>query len=128
METRNDLLYSKDHEWVKVEGTQARIGISDYAQDSLGAVVFIELPAMDAELTAGDVLGVVESVKAASEVYTPLSGKVVAINNDLEDTPESINEHPYEQWIAVLELADPGELKTLMDESSYLAYCAEEES
>lgn len=128
METRSELLYSRDHEWVKVEGTQARIGISDFAQDSLGAVVFIELPAMDAELAAGDVLGVVESVKAASEVYTPLSGKVVAINNDLEDTPEAINEHPYEQWIAVLELADPGELKTLMDESSYLAYCAEEES
>ena len=128
METRNDLLYSKDHEWVKVEGTQARIGISDYAQDSLGAVVFIELPAMGAELSAGDVLGVVESVKAASEVYTPLSGKVVAINNELDDAPEAINEQPYEQWIAVLELSDLNELKALMDEASYLAYCAEEES
>ncbi|MDW7657707.1 MAG: glycine cleavage system protein GcvH [Bacillota bacterium] len=128
METRNDLLYSKDHEWVKVEETQARIGISDYAQDSLGAVVFIELPAMGAELSAGDVLGVVESVKAASEVYTPLSGKVVAINNELDDAPEAINEQSYEQWIAVLELSDPNELKALMDEAAYLAYCAEEES
>jgi glycine cleavage system H protein len=128
METRSDLLYSKDHEWVKIEATQARIGISDYAQDSLGAVVFIELPALDAALSAGDVLGVVESVKAASEVYTPLSGKVVAINSELEDTPEAINEHPYEQWIAVLELAEPDELKALMDESAYLAYCTGEES
>ena len=127
METKNDLLYSKDHEWVKVEGTQARIGISDYAQESLGAVVFIELPELEAELSAGDVLGVVESVKAASEVYTPLSGRVAAINCELEDTPEAINEQPYEQWIALLELTRPEELQDLMDESAYLVFCAEEE-
>ena len=127
METKNDLLYYKDHEWVKVEGTQARIGISDYAQESLGAVVFIELPELEAELSAGDVLGVVESVKAASEVYTPLSGRVAAINCELEDTPEAINEQPYEQWIALLELTRPEELQDLMDESAYLVFCAEEE-
>lgn len=128
METRSDVLYSKDHEWVKVEGTQVRIGISDYAQDSLGAIVFIELPELDAELAAGDVLGVVESVKAASEVYTPLSGRVVAVNSELEDAPEMINEQPFDQWIAVLELTNPEELESLMDESAYLTYCAEEES
>lgn len=88
------LYYSKDHEWVKVEGEYATIGITDYAQDSLGDVVYVELPDIDDELDAGDEIGIVESVKAASDIYTPLSGKVVAVNEELVDTPEAINKDP----------------------------------
>src|SRR5690554_7031810 len=85
------LYYSKDHEWVKVEAEYATIGITDYAQDSLGDVVYVELPDIDDELDAGDEIGIVESVKAASDIYTPLSGKVVAVNEELVDTPEAID-------------------------------------
>jgi glycine cleavage system H protein len=127
METRHDRLYTKDHEWVLPEGSRAKIGITDYAQDSLGAVVFVELPAVGDSLTAGDVLGAVESVKAASEVYTPLSGTVIAVNGALEDAPESLNEQPYEQWLAELELSDPAELGQLLDEAAYQDFCAGEE-
>ncbi len=127
METRHDRLYTKDHEWVLLEGSRAKIGITDYAQDSLGAVVFVELPAVGDSLTAGDVLGAVESVKAASEVYTPLSGTVIAVNGALEDAPESLNEQPYEQWLAELELSDPAELGQLLDEAAYQDFCAGEE-
>ena len=127
METRHDRLYTKDHEWVLLEGSRAKIGITDYAQDSLGAVVFVELPAVGDSLTAGDVLGAVESVKAASEVYTPLSGTVIAVNEALEDAPESLNEQPYEQWLAELELSDQAELGQLLDEAAYQEFCAGEE-
>jgi len=127
METRHDRLYTKYHEWVLLEGSRAKIGITDYAQDSLGAVVFVELPAVGDSLTAGDVLGAVESVKAASEVYTPLSGTVIAVNGALEDAPESLNEQPYEQWLAELELSDPAELGQLLDEAAYQDFCAGEE-
>ncbi|MCK9251199.1 MAG: glycine cleavage system protein GcvH [Eubacteriales bacterium] len=127
METRHDRLYTKDHEWVLLEGSRAKIGITDYAQDSLGAVVFVELPAVGDSLAAGDVLGAVESVKAASEVYTPLSGTVIAVNEALEDAPESLNEQPYEQWLAELELSDQAELGQLLDEAAYQEFCAGEE-
>ena len=127
METRHDRLYTKDHEWVLLEGSRAKIGITDYAQDSLGAVVFVELPAVGDSLTAGDVVGAVESVKAASEVYTPLSGTVIAVNGALEDAPESLNEQPYEQWLAELELSDQAELGQLLDEAAYQEFCAGEE-
>ena len=127
METRHDRLYTKDHEWVLLEGSRAKIGITDYAQDSLGAVVFVELPAVGDSLAAGDVLGAVESVKAASEVYTPLSGTVIAVNGALEDAPESLNEQPYEQWLAELELSDQAELGQLLDEAAYQEFCAGEE-
>ncbi|NLB44864.1 MAG: glycine cleavage system protein GcvH [Clostridiaceae bacterium] len=127
METRHDRLYTKDHEWVLLEGSRAKIGITDYAQDSLGAVVFVELPTVGDSLAAGDVLGAVESVKAASEVYTPLSGTVIAVNEALEDAPESLNEQPYEQWLAELELSDQAELGQLLDEAAYQEFCAGEE-
>ncbi len=127
METRHDRLYTKDHEWVLLEGSRAKIGITDYAQDSLGAVVFVELPAVGDSLTTGDVLGAVESVQAASDVYTPLSGTVIAVNGALEDAPESLNEQPYEQWLAELELSDPAELGQLLDEAAYQDFCAGEE-
>ncbi len=127
METRDDRLYSKDHEWVLSEGDQVLVGITDYAQHALGDVVFVELPEVGAELSAGDVLGVVESVKAASEVYTPISGKVVAVNEDLEASPEALNEQPFEQWLARLEPSRPEEMQTLMDEADYQVLCAKED-
>lgn len=127
METRDDRLYSKDHEWVLSEGDQVLVGITDYAQHALGDVVFVELPEVGAELSAGDVLGVVESVKAASEVYTPISGKVVAVNEDLETSPEALNEQPFEQWLARLEPSRPEEMQALLDEADYQAFCAEED-
>ncbi|NLM77891.1 MAG: glycine cleavage system protein GcvH [Ruminococcaceae bacterium] len=127
METRDDRLYSKDHEWVLSEDGQVLIGITDYAQHALGDVVFVELPEVGAELSAGDVLGVVESVKAASEVYTPISGRVIAVNEDLEASPEALNEQPFEQWLARLEPSRPEEMQTLMDEADYQVLCAKED-
>ena len=127
METRDDRLYSKDHEWVLSEGDQVLVGITDYAQHALGDVVFVELPEVGAELSAGDVLGVVESVKAASEVYTPISGRVIAVNEDLEASPEALNEQPFEQWLARLEPSRPEEMQTLMDEADYQVLCAKED-
>jgi glycine cleavage system H protein len=128
MNTPNNRYYSSDHEWITVQQNQATIGITDFAQRSLGDVVFVELPQPEAVLSAGDVLGVVESVKAASEVYTPVSGRVVAINEILEDEPERLNEEPYDAWIAVLELSDPNELDALMNEAAYQDYCKQEDA
>ena len=120
------LRFSKDHEWVRLDGNRAFIGISDHAQHSLGDIVFVELPMLGSVLNASDVLGVVESVKAASDVYTPIAGKVVQVNEALVDHPEQINEQPYESWIAVLETEDTSALEALMDETEYEAFCQEE--
>lgn len=120
------LKYSKDHEWVKVEGNKAVIGITDYAQDSLGDIVFIDLPEVGRNVKAGDAVAVVESVKAASDVYSPISGTVVEVNTTLEASPELINQDPYENWILVLEMSDPGELDALMDAKGYERFCEEE--
>ncbi|GAB1476400.1 glycine cleavage system protein GcvH [Bacillota bacterium] len=127
MITIEGLYYSEDHEWIKVNGNRATIGITDYAQHALGQIVYVELPEMDGEYNAGDVFCVVESVKAASDSYLPVSGKVVEINEELEDSPQLLNEGPYDNWIAVIEMDDPTELETLMDEESYKAFCEEEE-
>lgn len=116
-----DLKYTKDHEWLKLndDGT-ATIGITDYAQESLGDITFVELPEVDAEFSQGDSFGVVESVKAASDLYMPVSGKVVEVNEELEDEPEEVNSDPYGKgWIARLELADKGQLDGLMDAAAY---------
>lgn len=120
------LKYSKDHEWVKVEGNKAIIGITDYAQDSLGDIVFIDLPEVGRNVKAGDAVAVVESVKAASDVYSPVSGIVVEVNTALEASPELINQDPYGNWILVLEMLDPGELDALMDAEGYERFCEEE--
>lgn len=117
--------FSKDHEWVKAEGKKARVGITDFAQKSLGEIVFVELPEMDLVLGAGEPVGVVESVKAASDILCPVSGRVVETNEELADNPGLLNENPYESWIAVLELSDPAELDDLMDEEAYEAFCRE---
>lgn len=117
------LYYTENHEWLRVEGSKGYMGITDYAQDQLGDIVFVELPVLDDELGQGDVLGVVESVKAAADVYTPVEGKVIQINEELIDNPGLLNESPYEAWIAVLEISNPSQLEALMDDAAFEAYC-----
>jgi len=116
--------YSKEHEWVRVEGDTATIGISTHAASELGDVVFVELPEAGKKLEKGDEAGVVESVKAASEVYSPLSGEVVEINAALEDAPQTVNEAPEgEGWFFKLKLSDKSQLDGLMDEAAYKTFC-----
>lgn len=114
-----DLLYSEDHEWVKVEGDKAYIGITDYAQDSLGSIVYVELPEIDDEFSKGDSFGVLESVKAASDCYMPVSGKVIEINEDIVDDPALVNEAPYENWMICVELTDASEVDELLSSEDY---------
>jgi len=115
-----DLHYSKDHEWVRVDGDQAIIGITDYAQNSLGDVVYVELPKAGDEFAANEPFGSVESVKAVSEVFTPIAGAVVAINESLADEPESVNSDPYNQgWMIRLKMANPGEVDSLLTAAEY---------
>lgn len=114
------LRYTKDHEWAKVDGNRARVGITDYAQHELTDVVFVELPPVGKVVKQGEEIGVVESVKAASEIYAPLSGKVVEVNKALEDKPESVNQAPYgDGWIVVLEVANAVEATSLLDAAAY---------
>ncbi len=126
MEIKSGLLYSNDHEWVRVEGDKAYIGITDYAQHALGEIVYVELPSVDDELNAGDVFGVVESVKAASDSYLPISGKVLEVNEELSDSPQLINEKPYESWILAVEITNKADLDNLMNEQDYKDFCEKE--
>lgn len=126
MEIKNNLYYSEDHEWIKVEGDIAYIGITDYAQHSLGSIVYVEMPDVDDKFDAGEVFGVIESVKAASDSFMPVSGTIVEINEDLEDEPESINAAPYENWILKIKLSDTSELDKLMDSKAYEEFCSKE--
>jgi glycine cleavage system H protein len=115
-----DLHYSKDHEWVRVEGDQAIIGITDYAQDSLGDVVYVELPKVGDEFAANESFGSVESVKAVSEVFTPISGAVVQINESLADEPEKVNSDPYGQgWMIRVRMSSAGEVDSLLSAAEY---------
>ena len=115
-----DLHYSKDHEWVRVEGDQAVIGITDYAQNSLGDVVYVELPKSGEEFATNESFGSVESVKAVSEVFTPVSGAVVTINDSLADEPEKVNSDPYgEGWMIQVRMANPGEVDSLLTAAEY---------
>lgn len=115
-----DLHYSKDHEWVRVDGDQATIGITDYAQNSLGDVVYVELPKAGDEFAANEPFGSVESVKAVSEVFTPIAGSIVKINEALADEPESVNSDPYsEGWMIRLKMANPGEVDSLLTAAEY---------
>ena len=116
------LYYSESHEYVKVEGDYGFIGISDYAQHALGNVVYVDMPEVDDEVEAGEDFGAVESVKAASDLISPVSGTVVEINEALEDKPELINEDPYANWIIKVELSDKAELDALMDAKAYEAF------
>ena len=120
MNIPDDLRYSVDHEWVRAEGVRARVGITDYAQDALGDIVYVDLPAIGTEVEVGGKLGEVESTKSVSEIYAPVSGTITAVNDALPEAPERINEDPYgEGWICELELADPGGLEALLDAAGY---------
>ncbi len=119
------LLYSEDHEWIKVEGDFATIGITDHAQHQLGEIVYVELPEVDDELESGDTFGVIESVKAASDSFMPVSGKIVEANEKLDDEPGSLNEDPYANWIIKVLLSDVSQLDGLMDANKYEEFCAE---
>lgn len=127
MNVPQDLLYSKEHEWVLIEGEIATIGITDHAQQELGDVVFVELPEVEETFSSGDSFGSVESVKAVSELYTPLSGEIVENNEELADSPETVNEDPYGQgWMVRLRMDDPGESDNLMSSEEYIQYLKEE--
>jgi glycine cleavage system H protein len=116
----DDLHYSKDHEWVRVEGNTAIVGISDYAQDSLGDVVYVELPKPGDEFAANESFGSVESVKAVSEVFSPISGVISGINEALADEPEKVNQDPYGQgWMIRVEMSNPGEVDSLLTAAEY---------
>lgn len=125
METPAGLRYSEDHEWVRLEDDVAVVGITDYAQDSLGDVVFVELPAVGRTLTPGEAFGVVESVKAVSDIYSPVAGEIVAINDALTDSPETINAAPYgDGWMVRVRLSSPPDDTKLMDAAGYEAFTA----
>lgn len=127
MRIEKDLLYTENHEWLKVEGDKAYIGITDYAQEHLGDIVFVELPEVDAEFDADEGIAVVESVKAVSSVYTPVACTIVEVNEELEGSPELLNEDCYANWIALIEIKDRSGLDKLMDAAAYEAFCAEQE-
>ena len=128
MNIPKDLKYTEEHEWAKQEGDTALIGITDYAQHSLGDVVFVELPEVGTQLKKGEAFGSVESVKAASDIYMPLSGEVVEINNELEDHPELLNESPYEKgWIIRISVSDPEESAGLMNGEQYAEFVEKQE-
>jgi glycine cleavage system H protein len=119
------LLYAESHEWLKVNGKQAYVGISDHAQHALGSVVFIELPKVGATIKKGDTFGAVESVKAASDLYMPVSGKIIEVNSKLESTPELLNDDPYGSWIIKIELSNPSETSALLSSAKYAPLCEE---
>ncbi len=122
MQVPEQLRYSSDHEWVSVSGSRARIGITDFAQDALGDVVYVQVPALGAAVTAGDSFGEVESTKSVSDVYAPLTGTVVAINDSLGDSPETLNSDPYGAgWLCEIEFTDEGQLAGLLDAAAYQA-------
>src|SRR5262245_29769542 len=128
MEFPEDLKYSKEHEWVLVEGNVATIGITDYAQEHLGDIVFVELPAVGDKITKDEAFGVVESVKAVSDIYAPVSGKVLEVNDYLHDSPEMLNEDPYgDGWIVKVEMAEADDVNDLMSAAEYEEYTAEEQ-
>ncbi|MCL6625057.1 glycine cleavage system protein GcvH [Alicyclobacillus shizuokensis] len=121
-----DLKYSKEHEWVRTEGDRAYVGITHFAQDELGDIVFVELPDVGATVHANETFGTVESVKTVSDLYAPVSGRVVAVNDKLTDSPELVNSSPYgEGWMIVIEMENPGELDDLLDAAGYESFVSE---
>ncbi len=120
------LYYSKEHEWVKVDGNEALIGITDFAQDALGDLVYADCGTVGSVVAAGDAVAVLESVKAASDVYSPVSGNVIRINEELADAPEKINEDAFGNYIFAVELSDKSELDSLLDASAYETFCSEQ--
>jgi glycine cleavage system H protein len=128
MEFPEELKYTEEHEWVLVEAEIVSVGITDFAQDALGDVVFVELPAVGTLVEVGKPFGVVESVKAVSDVYAPVSGEVVEVNEELPDAPEVINTSPYEDgWMIKIRFSDPGQLDDLLDAEAYQEFVAEQD-
>jgi glycine cleavage system H protein len=121
-----DFKYTKEHEWIKVDGNNATVGITTYAQESLGDIVFVELPKTGAELTAGKTFGSVESVKAVSDLYAPVSGTVTEVNGDLATSPEKINKDAHGAWMLKMTLKDPGELSALLSAADYEKFVSDE--
>lgn len=120
MKIPEELHYTKDHEWIKIEGDEAIVGITDFAQGELGDIVYVEVESVDETLSAEAVFGTVEAVKTVSDLFMPLSGEVIAFNEDLEDTPELVNEDPYGKgWMIKIKLSDPAELENLLDAQAY---------
>lgn len=123
----DDLRYHKEHTWVKSSGKKATIGITDYAQEALGDIVYIDLPEVDTDIETNSEIGEIESTKATSSIISPISGRVIEVNEDLSESPETINEDPYGKgWIAVIEIDDASEIDDLMDSSEYTKYVEEE--
>ncbi len=122
MEVREGLYYTKEHEWIKVEGSTGIVGITDYAQEELGDIAYIDLPETGKEVKKNEKICDIESVKAVSEIYSPVSGKIIEVNSELEDSPEKINESPYDTWIVKIEIRDEKEIENLMDKEKYEEY------
>jgi glycine cleavage system H protein len=114
-----DLKYTNDHEWIRVSGDQGQVGITDYAQKQLGDVVYVELPEVGRTVSRGEALGTIESVKAVSEIFSPVSGEIVSVNTALKDSPETINSDPHGAWMVTIRLADPAEALALLDSTQY---------
>jgi len=127
MKVLKSLFYTREHEWVKLEEDKAYIGVTDYAQKALGDIVFIELPEVDTEFAAGDGFGVVESVKAASDIYIPIDGKIIEINEAIVDEPGLVNENAYENWMICVEYSDKAQIEALMSAEEYKEFCTSEE-
>lgn len=125
-QVKDDRRYAESHEWVKVNGDIAEIGISDYAQHALGDIVYVDMPEVGDEFSAGDVFGAVESVKAASDLICPVSGEVVEIDEALEDAPEKVNEDAFGNWIIKVKMSDPAEYDKLLDAAAYAQLCENE--
>lgn len=121
----DDRKYAESHEWVKLDGDIATVGISDYAQHALGNIVYVDMPEVGDEVTQGDDFGAVESVKAASDLLSPISGEVVEVNSELEDKPELLNEDAFANWIIKVKVSDPSELDNLLDAEAYKKLCEE---
>lgn len=126
MKIASGLYYTKDHEWVKLEGDAAYVGITDFAQHQLGSIVFVELPEVDEEVEAEENFGTIESVKAASDMLMPVTGTILEVNEDLENDPALINSDPYENWIIKIEVANKADLDELMNAEEYETFCNEE--
>jgi glycine cleavage system H protein len=127
VEIKPDLRYTKSHEWIKVDGDTATMGVSDFAQSELGDITYLELPEPGESVTQSEPLGVIESVKAASDIYAPVSGEIVEANDQVVDAPESVNSSPYDDaWLVKIKLSDPSEVDALMDSAAYEKFVEEE--
>jgi glycine cleavage system H protein len=121
----SDLKYTKDHEWIRIDGDTGAVGITNFAQQQLGDVVYVDLPEVGTRVTAGQTFGSIESVKAVSDLYAPVSGEVIEVNTTLKDAPEQVNAKPHETWMIKVRLSDAGELNGLMDAAAYQAHTGE---